>query len=179
MMTVNRTLVVLALVVGCHGPRAPEAIDTEDEIVATAADTAHAHATSRCTVRGPLPDPSCTPGAVFAGVTREQVCVPGYAKSVRNVPSHVKREVLAAYGITVAHPGDYEIDHLVSLQLGGSNEVANLWPEAAEPRPGFHEKDRIENELHRRMCRGEASLVDVQRAIAADWRTAGERIGGR
>ena len=40
------------------------------------------------------------------------------------------------YGIRGSHHGSaYEVDHLISLELGGSNEVANLWPEAATPKP--------------------------------------------
>lgn len=29
-----------------------------------------------------------------------------------------------------------EIDHIVSLELGGSNDIANLYPERASPAPG-------------------------------------------
>jgi hypothetical protein len=28
--------------------------------------------------------------------------------------------------------GAYEVDHLIPLELGGDNVIANLWPEAAE-----------------------------------------------
>ena len=47
--------------------------------------------------------------------------------------------------------------------------IANLWPEAAEPRPGFHQKDKVENYLHRQVCAGAMSLTDAQRQIATDW----------
>lgn len=122
-----------------------------------------------CRVRGALPDPECSPGAVFAGVTKEQICTPGYAKSVRNVPTSLKNKVYAAYGITARKPGEYEMDHIVSLELGGSNDIANLYPQAAEPRPGFHEKDRFENYLHDQVCKGAISLDEAQRRIASDW----------
>lgn len=73
------------------------------------------------------------------------------------------------YGITSHRPGQYEVDHLVSLQLGGSNDIANLWPEAASPKPGFHEKDRVENYLHDQVCSGAISLSQAQAEIATNW----------
>ena len=65
---------------------------------------------------------------------------------------------------------DYEEDHLISLELGGSpTELNNLWPEAYEPRPGAREKDTVENYLHREVCAGNIGLREAQRAIVEDW----------
>lgn len=125
--------------------------------------------TSGCQVRGPLPDPACTPGAIIESATPEQICQPGYARDVRDVPDAVKSQVYAEYGITSHRPGQYEVDHLISLELGGSNDIANLWPEAAEPRPGFHEKDKVENYLHAQVCAGAISLAAAQEQIASNW----------
>src|SRR5262245_52539227 len=49
--------------------------------------------TTGCQVRGPLPDPECTPGAIFPDATVSQICTPGYASSVRNVPTSEKDQV--------------------------------------------------------------------------------------
>lgn len=125
--------------------------------------------TSGCQIIGKLPDPLCTPGAIFPDVTAKEVCVAGYSSSVRNVPESEKREVYAEYGITSHSTGEYEVDHLVSLELGGSNDISNLWPEAANPRPGFHEKDLVENYLHQQVCSGAISLSAAQNVIATDW----------
>lgn len=125
--------------------------------------------TSGCAAAGALPDAACTPGAIFADVTKDQVCVPGYSKGVRNVPDSVKNEVFAEYGIASHTPGEYEVDHLISLELGGSNDIANLWPEPAEPRPGFHEKDKVENYLHKQVCDGAMTMADAQVIIATNW----------
>jgi hypothetical protein len=70
---------------------------------------------------------------------------------------------------------DGEVDHLVSLELGGSNVRADLFPEAASPRPGAHEKDTLENALHRRVCDGAMRLRAAQRAIATNWLSAFRR----
>jgi hypothetical protein len=126
-----------------------------------------------CRTHAGLPDPRCTPGARFSRVTRAQVCRPGYASAVRNVSAAKKDAVYRAYGISGHFDGrDGEVDHLVSLELGGSNSVANLFPEAAAPRPGSHEKDRLENALHREVCEGRISLTRAQRLIARDWAAA-------
>ena len=101
-----------------------------------------------------LPDSACTPGDIFPDATKEKICVPGYARSVRDVPQSLKNKVYDEYGITRRLPGQYEVDHLVSLQLGGSNDIANLWPEAASPKRGVHEKDSVENYLQDQICSG-------------------------
>lgn len=132
--------------------------------------------TSGCQVAGPLQDKACTPGDIFPDATSAQICTPGYASSVRDVPQSVKSQVYAAYGIAKRSPGQYEVDHLVSLQLGGSNDISNLWPEAAKPVPGFHEKDRVENYLHDEVCAGKISLKEAQAEIATNWLTVYNRM---
>jgi hypothetical protein len=125
--------------------------------------------TSGCVASGGLPDPGCTPGALLSTGTKDAICQSGYASSVRNVPTSLKDQVYAEYGIASHFPGEYEVDHLVSLELGGSNEIANLWPELANPKPGFHEKDKVENYLHDQVCSGAISLSQAQIEIATDW----------
>jgi uncharacterized protein YceK len=125
--------------------------------------------TSGCMAHNGLPDSACTPGAILATGTKDAICKPGYAKSVRNVPDSEKNQDYAEYGITSHAPGQYEVDHLVSLELGGSNDIANLWPELASPTPGFHEKDKVENYLHAQVCSGAISLQQAQAEIATNW----------
>jgi hypothetical protein len=89
---------------------------------------------------------------------------------VRNVPQSRKDAVYRAYGIKRHFNGrNGEVDHLVSLELGGTNATANLFPEAASPWPGSHEKDRLENRLHNEVCFGQITLRRAQRLIAGDW----------
>lgn len=125
--------------------------------------------TTDCVVKGPLQDTDCTPGDILPNATKEQVCKSGYASSVRHVMTSTKNKVYAAYGITHHTTGQYEVDHLVSLELGGSNDISNLWPEAASPKPGFHEKDKVENYLHDQVCSGAISLQQAQIEIATNW----------
>jgi len=137
---------------------------------AAAADTTLSVAQSDSGLRFPLvPDPAKTPGDTLE-VTASDICVPGYSKKVRNVPIAVKRQVYASYGIRTHEPGEYEIDHLVSLELGGSNSTRNLWPQSYRTSPwNARVKDALENELHRRVCAGTLDLSKAQRIIAQNW----------
>lgn len=132
--------------------------------------------TSGCQAHNGLPDSACTPGAIISTATKSAICKPGYARSVRNVPESEKNQVYAEYGITHHTTGQYEVDHHVSLELGGSNDIANLWPEAASPKPGFHEKDKVENYLHSQVCSGAISLKQAQIEIATNWLAVYDRM---
>jgi hypothetical protein len=128
--------------------------------------------------RGRLPDRHCTPGRSFRGVTADKVCTPGYSAKVRNVSETTKRRVYRRYGIRRHHTGQYEVDHLIPLELGGSNSIKNLFAEAARPRPGFHQKDRLENRLHDEVCDGTLELRTAQHRIASNWLKAYRREFG-
>lgn len=127
---------------------------------------------SNCVAVNGVQDKACTPGAIFPDATVDQICTPGYSSSVRNVPIAEKDDVYAAYNITSHFTGQYEVDHLISLELGGSNDIANLWPELADPKPGFHQKDAVENYLHSQVCSGKMTLAKAQALIANDWHDA-------
>jgi hypothetical protein len=121
-----------------------------------------------CRVRGPLPDPACTPGARYQLATPSVFCKSGYTAVVRHVTESTKNLVYDEYGITSHTGATYEMDHLIPLELGGSNRVANLFPEAVSPRPGFHVKDQLENKTHSLACSG-GDWRSYQRRIASDW----------
>jgi hypothetical protein len=122
--------------------------------------------------QGFVQNPRMTPGDVLT-TDRKQICTSGYTKTVRNVPSSLKHQVYNAYGIPMHKPGDYEIDHLISLELGGSNSVRNLWPESFKSQPlNAHVKDEIENKLHEMICNGQIDVAQAQREIANDWTAA-------
>ncbi len=117
----------------------------------------------------PLNDRRISPGAVFpVGVSR--ICQPGYATSVRDVPESEKRHVYDEYGIVSHSPGQYEIDHVIPLELGGDNSIKNLWPQLNDhPRGYLNSKDVLENRLHVLVCAGRVALIGAQRAIASNW----------
>ena len=103
-------------------------------------------------------------------VTKDDICVSGYSSKVRNVPQAVKEQAYSDYGITHRNPGQYEIDHLISLELGGSNSIRNLWPQSYITKPwNAHVKDALENRLHQEVCSGQTDLKQAQREISGDW----------
>jgi hypothetical protein len=127
-----------------------------------------------------LPDPHCTPGSIDPAVTQatihRTICVTGYTKKVRPSSSetdHFKYDV-AYVAYRTPRSEKTELDHLVSLELGGSNDAANLWPERP---PTPNPKDKVENALHRAVCDGRVTLAAAQRAIARDWLTAESDLG--
>lgn len=129
-----------------------------------------------------LPNLILTPGATVPGVTWAQLCQPGYAKSVRNVTRSTKRRVYAEYHAQ-DKPGYAEVDHLISLELGGSNDQKNLWIEPYDlnvggVQEGALEKDRAENATHAAGCRDEITLADAQKQIVQDWRLLYRRFVG-
>lgn len=88
-------------------------------------------------LRTDLPNHTLTPGALNPAVTQatilKTICVSGWTTTVRPSSSYttrLKRTQLAAYGYHDRSLADYEEDHLVSLELGGSPaSTKNLWPE--------------------------------------------------
>lgn len=131
-----------------------------------------------------LPDPLCTPGAIDPAVTQENldstICRHGYTATVRPPASNTgrfKHESLLEYGQTYNRTTEY--DHLVSLELGGTNSVSNLFPEPnrTDAKGTTNPKDPVENALNQAVCSHKVTLAAAQQAIATDWTTA-ERVLG-
>jgi cytochrome c-type biogenesis protein CcmH/NrfF len=120
-----------------------------------------------------VPDSSMTPGDVRV-VTQHVLCTTS-TKLVRNVPASEKKKVFAEYGLTGNNTGyckgagGCEVDHLISLELGGSNDIKNLWPESYFGACNAHQKDLLENKLHKMVCSNQISITDAQNQISHDW----------
>jgi hypothetical protein len=129
---------------------------------------------------GPNPDPACSPGADYSKLTRAVICAPGFRTSaIRNVPQSEKFAVEQEYGIARGYYGStLEIDHIVSLELGGSNDIANLFPQLANAHSGYRIKDRLENRLHSMVCSGAIALRTAQDRIAANWQLLYREVFG-
>jgi hypothetical protein len=126
-----------------------------------------------------LPDPRITPGDTL-DVTPQDFCVSGYSSKVRDVPQSVKNQAYQEYGITSHKSGAYEVDHLISLELGGSNSIRNLWPESYTGQWNAHTKDKLENKLHELVCNGSLDMKTAQQAIATNWIAAYQKyVGGQ
>lgn len=133
--------------------------------------------TSGCK-RGAVPDRACSPGGFYTKLTKEVLCAPSFTTDlVRDVTGSVKAAVYREYGLAPTGYGrSYEVDHIVPLTLGGSNQIGNLFPEAASANPGYRSKDALEARLGRMVCAGEIDLAEAQREIATDWIALYKRI---
>ena len=115
-----------------------------------------------------LPDSTLTPVDILSSCD-SCVCVEGYAKTLRNVPEPVKKEVFAKYHIS-PQAGQYVIDRLVSVELGGSNDPKNLWPIHNKTKSwNSHQKEMLSKRLLQLVCSKEISLKQAQDAIAKNW----------
>lgn len=78
------------------------------------------------------PDIKLTPGS-FCSLTDEDYYEERYVERVpvckRNVTSATKNKVYKMYSVVDSEKVLYTIDHKISLFLGGSNHVDNLWPQ--------------------------------------------------
>lgn len=115
------------------------------------------------------PNRTLTPGDIMSSNITE-ICVSGYSDSVRNVSQKMRDWIYIEYRLSPDQPADsFEVDHLVPLSIGGSNDEKNLWPQPRDPRPGYKEKDVLENYYHRQVCDGEMSLAEAQSIMANNW----------
>lgn len=153
----------------------PSIIQTQQEVLGS--ESAVITTAPKCKSTNGLPDSSCTPGVIDPRVTQENIldtiCKSGYTQTVRPSTSYtnnLKTEQIKLYGYLDTNLHDYEEDHLISLELGGSpTDPKNLWPEpGASPNP----KDKIENLCHKLVCSGDINLSVAQEEIATNWHTA-------
>ena len=135
--------------------------------------------TSGCKL-GPNPDRRCSPGAYYSKLTKQVLCSPSFrTSSIRDVPQAERFAVEQEYGMKPALYGrTLEIDNIVGLEIGGSNDIANLFPEKLNANPGYPVKDKLENKLHALVCSGEMTLRAAQRGIATNWQALYKRVFG-
>jgi hypothetical protein len=114
-----------------------------------------------------LPDPRLAPGVINPAVTQanigKTICVRGWTKTVRPPESYttaLKVAQMREYRLP-GSTSNYQEDHLISLEMGGSpTDPRNLWP---EPYPRAAAVDKIENELNAKICSGKLTLAQARR----------------
>jgi hypothetical protein len=178
---------VLAIAAGGFAAPAHAAALANAPAPARAAALASA-AVQVCHINGALPDATCQPGVTNPDVTpstiNQTICVSGWTKTVRPPVSYtgpLKVQQIGEYGYSDTSTADYEEDHLIPLELGGApRDPHNLWPQPRYAGAGVSasDKDAIENRLKKDVCSGTVGLVAAQQAIATDWTTALQKVGG-
>lgn len=117
---------------------------------------------------GPKPKAGLTPGETRP-ITMEEVCRNPQADVIAvNIPEETRRKVFSEYGIN-AHRDNFEVDYLITPDLGGSESIRNLWPQPYTARWNARVKDQLEQRLHQLVCEGKVDLMTAQHDIAADW----------
>jgi hypothetical protein len=115
------------------------------------------------------PNISLTPGAA-RNVSLAEVCAMPHEEVELDVPAQLRSAVFKEYGISSAHPADYEIDYLIAPGLGGTEDIHNLWPEPYTSAAwNAHVKDSLEEYLHESVCAGKLDLRTAQSDISHDW----------
>jgi hypothetical protein len=88
----------------------------------------------------------------------------------RAIPARVREAVARDYSMDDLPARDYELDYLITPELGGSDDRQNLWPERyASVLWNAHVKDELEQLLPTLVCAGKLPLATAQRDLAADW----------
>ena len=147
-------------------------------LIVSTAGAAHASACS--TAYLPLPDSACTPGTYNPDVTQatigSTICVSGWTATVRPPTSYtnaLKAKGITDYGYSDTSMADYEEDHFVPLELGGSpRDPGNLWPEPHYGSQTSYTKDGVETKLKNAVCSGRITLAAARTAIRTNWTTA-------
>lgn len=141
---------------------------------------------SKCSLRNSngflLPDPNCTPGAVNPTLTLDVLKDPKFTtKCVRDQATTAQEKYKTYKWYGIAKPANNtgqnqvcELDHLISLEIGGADTLDNIWPQCGPSRVTlrkryFKRKDTVENYLAKQVRDGNMSLADAQKGIATDW----------
>jgi hypothetical protein len=186
-------LVAMLWVAGCtHVPTAPE---SQPAPVTAAAAALPERAAAPTPFRSAAEDPKDGPciktthGCIALNPDVDEdtidgtICLSGYTKSVRPATSYtngVKKRLMREAGIDAARIGDYELDHIVPLALGGHpRKLSNLMLQPWAGEHGAKAKDVLEVRLQSLVCHGRLDLTDAQICIAQDWEACAVRYPRR
>jgi hypothetical protein len=130
----------------------------------------------------PVPDPNCTPGAINPTLTIEVLRDRSFTtRCIRDAATQEVEKATTYEWYNLPHPSNNsgeaqicELDHLISLELGGADTLDNIWPQCGPsgvslPQRFFKEKDTVENFLAMQVREGRMDLSETQKGIATDW----------
>lgn len=126
---------------------------------------------------GTLPLAHLTPGATV-DIGLDALCA-GLVPPPPPIGHHIRAEVVQKYRMAHVPAEAYELDYLITPELGGATVAANLWPEPYEGlRWNALVKDHLERLLPRLVCAGQVDLQTAQADIARDWVAAYRKYFG-
>ena len=117
---------------------------------------------------GPEPNRALTPGSA-SPIAFAEVCSLKDDDLDPAVSPEKQRAVFQAYGMGEEKARAYQVDYLINPQLGGVDDVRNLWPQPYTSQWNAEAKDALERRLHRMVCERQIELADAQHEIASNW----------
>jgi hypothetical protein len=118
-----------------------------------------------------LPNHALTPG-MTRPVELDTVCSANENDDLDpEVPQQTRKAVFQEYGISMERSAkDFQVDYLISPQLGGTDDVRNLWPQSYQEKTwNAHAKDVLERHLSQMVCEKKITLAQAQHEIASNW----------
>lgn len=129
------------------------------------------------TVKWQLPNRAVSPGIVRTKDLKELCDKSFRTGKFRHTTHKMKVDVCHKYGIMTGCPGpNWELDHIISLTVGGADEEGNLFPQDILQ---ARIKDKLERTLgttHGLVCQGKVPIEQAQEWLANDWVTGYEMV---
>ena len=113
-------------------------------------------------------DPNQLDPRVTQDTVSSTIAIKGYTKTVRppsSVTNRIKLNLMKQHGYS-GPPGQWELDHEIALELGGSSNLSNLW---LEPIAEARLKDKDENRAHDNVVSGKWTLAQGQQYLRNHW----------
>src|SRR2546423_15434046 len=106
-----------------------------------------------------LPNPKLTPGRIAGG-----------DKDRGGVTLKMEQKVFSRYRLPWSRRGEFKIDHLVPVELGGADTIDNLWPQSLRTKPyGADRKELLTEVLLTRIRASQMTVAQAQEQISRDW----------
>ncbi len=122
-----------------------------------------------------LPRRDLTPGVVRT-VSVDEVCGREREPADPRVAASVARQVFENYGADYRRAAEYELDFLITPELGGTADARNLWPQPyGSTQWNAYVKDELELLFRQLVCNGTIDISTAQREMATDWIAAYRR----
>jgi hypothetical protein len=131
----------LLLLVSCtpNVPVPPPPVPPPNNVVP---EWGHVTKTSGCAANGSLPDPACTPGNINQSLTKDVICAADFRTDTYRDKESTPTQKAATYmTYNIPHPENdtganqqCELNHLISLEIGVSDDLSNIWSECS---PGY------------------------------------------
>jgi hypothetical protein len=121
-----------------------------------------------------LPRRTLTPGFARA-VQIADLCSSQDLDNDPPVSPSLEQAVFEEYGVPASSKQDYELDYLITPELGGVDSIQNLWPQPYSSTWNARVKDQLEDHLHELVCQGKVQLATAQSDIASNWVAAYKR----